>query len=588
MSMGKWFTRTAIAVTMLLGLTSSVALAQDNAPTFETVAVVSVASGDTLVEQLKAFSEVVGQDLYAEAAKEVSKNEVADAIINQAIDASKPAGIVVKVSTDGFSKQAVAFIPVKDPDLFRKFAEEKLEINIKESDEAGLYVAEKDGNTLYVKTIEGWLLFSDDSTSFGAVGDNPVPCLNGLNEKYAVAVQFLPSNVPETIREMCLLGFNKVLQEGAKQCPEKSPEADAQKAKLISMIVARARIAFTDTESATFGVRFNKETGVQFEATSTAVDGSQMARYFAKLADTKNVMAAALPEDTAVAATICLPIDSQKTEMQKFILDAFRGLVMKKLEDGKAEKIAAKASEKTGREISSEDVTNFFGRLFDAIQGEIEHAKCEAGFAIVGNPNAPALFAAVACDGKRWEGIDNDLYGVLADAAKKSGKCPIDLSELLKKDVASVNGGTIHLLTGPTWTEIAEHSKKELNEDSTTKLVGLFGEKPEVAIVYAAQGAGFVFCKDAVNAAKTGFEKIMTTEGKPVILEAFVAIKPILRMIAVCDQEKAESLTKIADEIEGSPKVSLTTTAKDRSVTTIFQIDTGILQAAKTIDQLDD
>ena len=116
----------------------------------------------------------------------------------------------------------------------------------------------------------------------------------------------------------------------------------------------------------------------------------------------------------------------------------------------------------------------------------------------------------------------------------------------------------------------------------------LFGEKPEVAIVYANQGAGFVFCKDAVNAAKNGFEKLMTVEGKPVIFEAFIAVKPLFRLSAVVEPEKSELLAKTADEIEGSPRISLTTTAKDRSVTTIFQLDTGFLKIGKMLEQLDD
>ncbi len=591
MSMGKKFMQTALAVAMLLGLACSTLWAQENAQTFKTVAVVSVAKGQDLVEQLKAFGDVIGQDLYAEASKEVSKDETADAIINQAIDDSKPAGIIIKVSTDGFNKQIVGFLPVKDAGLFRKTVEEDLGIPVKDSEEEGLYTVEKDENTLYVKTIEGWLLFSDDSTAFEAVGDDPASCLNGLDEKYAVAIQFLPSNVPATIREMCLLGFNKLLQEGAKKCPEKSPETDAQKAKLISMIVERARIAFTDTESATFGIRFHKEVGFQFEATSTAVDGSRMAKYFAKLAETKNVMAAALPENTAVAATICLPIDSQRTEMRKFVLDAVRGVVMKKLEGGKAEKIATKVSEKSGREITSQNVTDFATRLFDAVQGEVERAKCEAGIATIGDPNAPVLLAAVACDGKRWESIDNDIYGVLADAAKKSGKCPVDPNEILQKNAASVEGGSIHLMTGPTWEEIAKDSEGDIDgkvKEEVDRFSTLFGEKPEVAVVYANQGAGFVFCKDAVNAAKNGFEKLMTVEGKPVIFEAFIAIKPLFRLGTVFEPEKSELLAKTVDEIEGSPRISLTTTAKDRSVTTIFQIDTGVLKIGKVLEQLDD
>ena len=570
---GKWMAMAAVAV-----LVSSVAVMAQGGKEFKTVATVSVASGDSLVQQLKTFGDLVGENLYGSVAREVSANQSADLLINAAIDGSQPAGLVVKVSTDGFSKQIVGFVPVKNFDAVRKVAEDALKLEVKECDTDGLYTVSRDGQSIYAKPMGGWLLLSDEADAFVAVGENPAEQLDGLDQEYAFAVRFQPCNVPFTVREMILMGLNQGLRELASHCPEKSPEADAKKEKLVGMVVERGRIVLTDTESVTYGVKVDATQGLRFTAICKAVDGSGMAEYFARLAEVKNPMDGLLPDTTAIAAGIFFPVDAQKTEIRKFLFGMVRECISKELDAGAAEKIASKVSEHTDESVSAGQVTAFIHQILDAHAAGIEAAVIRGGFAVIADPGRPTFFATVGCNGKWAEEIAGQIWEMAVKAAKKSGKCPIDVEKILTPNVAEVKDASIHLLSGPTWAEIA--AAKKADSEDFKLATELLGERPQAATIFSRYGVGIVVARDPVELVKSRVAELTIVEAKPVLFEGFVSLRSMISLATMIHPSGNDAAVDAVLNASGSDpdRVTLKTTAEGRSVTTELKFDTGFIR----------
>ncbi|MDO4558790.1 MAG: hypothetical protein Q4C47_07485 [Planctomycetia bacterium] len=575
----------ALAVTWLAGFQS---YAQDVADTgkngrpekrFETVALVSVAPVESIASQLREIDRIANGHLpiIADVTKKLAECPKIENALKNGLDSTKPAGLVVQISTDGFGKRVVGFLPTKNADAIRNCAVNELGLEVNGCDEDGLYTVGKENQKIYARPVEGWILFSDESTAFGDIGENPSATLEGLDQEYAVAVRFRPCNVPSSVREMLLLLLNQGLRSAADQCPVKTPEIDAKRDQMIGMIIERCRRAFVETESATFGVKFDSQDGLLFSAVGTAVENSETAEYFGKLAKTQNVLADVVPENAAVAATVTFPVNDQRTEFRRLVLGCLHDYAK-----SQAEKIAAEASQKIGEEISADQVRTFLDQLFNALRNEVDRAKCEAGFALIAEPERSALVAAVGCDGKAWEPIAGKIWFAAVKAAARKmtdeEKSFLNPETMLETNVAGENGVTVHRISGPEPSAIE-------NKTVADKMVKLFGGKPEMAVTFAPIGAGIVLSRDGVGRTQELLETLNNVNGRPVLAQAYVSLKAFAELFsesAPDDGENKEGKDRaraILEAIGDEPgRISYTVTAEDRTVTTVVRLDLGFLR----------
>ncbi len=109
------------------------------------------------------------------------------------LDHARPWGAVVQID-QGLS--AYAFVPVTDAETL--LSELYEHVDSAEDIGGGMYhvVGTDKSQELYAKLVGNWLFVADSTRCLANVPDQPTSLLDGLNQKYDVALRLVTSNIP--------------------------------------------------------------------------------------------------------------------------------------------------------------------------------------------------------------------------------------------------------------------------------------------------------------------------------------------------------------------------------------------------------
>ncbi len=381
------------------------------------------------------------------------------------LDKSRPGGLIVQ--TDGQQVRAYGFVPVSDLDALLKV----LEPAVGRPEEAGdglLRIQGKGGGKpVFIREAHGWAFFAEQKGWLADVPDDPLSVLDGLNDRYDLAVRFYAANVPEKHRRQLIEKIKEGAAREAKRRPHESEEQFALRSKIQDEMLHSVLTIIDDVEQITLGCSLdNKERNASVEVTFIARRGSETAAAIAKLRRNRSRFAGFMLPEAALSANWSGTMPERKVAVLDAVVDAVRVQAMHDIE--RQEKPEAE------RELAKEVV----GTVLDAIEATVEKGRADGGMAVLLDPEAVTILAGgVLTDAPSLE----EAARKVVEAAKAEHP---EIGEWVCFDAGQYKSVELHTLSIPIPPDA----------DDREKVVALVGEKLEVVVglgpeaVYVAAG----------------------------------------------------------------------------------------------------
>ena len=534
----------ALLIALLLGAWGVPAVRTALAEECKPVAVVGLTSYDELMGDLEYAAELAGQPRISGGLK-LAINLFTGGKGPVGLDKSRPMGIAIRL--DGEKPDGVAFLPITDLEqLYETF--KPMIKDVTELD-GGVWKVQGKSNDKpgFVKEGNGWLFISDKAENLADTPDDPAKLLDGMTERYDVAVRLLVDNVPRKHREKLLAK----MREDAKKELQRKPHEDEVEYTIRKIVLGKlletATCAVNNIQDVTLGWSLDREAGnASLELAVTAPAGSKAAKKLAKLGQAKSEFAGFRLPEAAVSA-VCVgecPVAGRDRETLDKVIEIIRAKAFKDIE--KKEKDADKAQ--AGKQL--------IGGLLEVIGETIAEGRVDGGMAVVVDDGVTLAAGRHIAAGEKLE----ETLGQLVKAVRKEH--PEFVEKVLKTDVVEHNGVSFHTISLPI-PEHADHREKVIEAVGDPLLI-IVGIGPET--VYVAAG------KQAEKVLRTAIVRSEESASEPVPpMQLSVAVGKIAKAVAVGGKEERERVVaaKIAEALGGGD-------AKDNVNVSILPIDRGV------------
>lgn len=233
------------------------------------VAVLSIASVDTLIDEITYFAGLAGQSGVGGFV------ELAASGFLQEIDCAKPLGVLILVDHD--EPWGVGFLPVRNFDQLLQTARDKLAIGF-DSLPSGIHKMEV-GPGVYLKQHAGWLYFSDHPRHLAELPDDPVALCGGLDQQYSIALRLFVQHIPAALRDAALTQLHAQIDAGVRTAKFEDPDLDRPFLESAAQGLKRTISALvTQSDQLTAGWAVDTaHRRVYVDLQATALDGSELA-----------------------------------------------------------------------------------------------------------------------------------------------------------------------------------------------------------------------------------------------------------------------------------------------------------------------
>ncbi len=525
---------TALAAVALFVAPSSRAAAQDQKP----AVVVSVSSVDRLLSDIGYLTRAAGSPEMGGLVTLMAGQYI------QGLDTKKPAGMFLTVQ--GPIPTGVGFVAVSDFDVVLQKIEETLREPPQDLGN-GVRKVELQRNVFF-KEQQGWVFFSNDIANLADLPADPSQLLDGLHEKYQIAVRVNLQNIPQGLREMALTemkaGFERSLAE------ESDADARALQQQMGRQYLQNVEMLINDGDEITLGLAVDAERGATFlEASVNVLPGSKLARQVAGLAETTSAHTGFLLPDAAATFHLTTPVAPDDVEQARFMLQTMRKKALEEID--KDEDLPNPQAKATAKQI--------VGALIDVIQKTVEAGKLNGGAALMLAPQQVQLVAGgFVADGRAIE----REFETLIELARSDEKAKL---EDVRMRAEQHGGVDLHTFTVPV----------PADEEDARKV---FGDKLAVVVGTGPQSVYIAFGKDCVGLLKQVIDNSAAGEQQTLPVSLTLALAPTLEFAATLDDNPAAAqLAEALKRNAGKDHISLTVRPIERGVAYRLEVEEGVL-----------
>jgi hypothetical protein len=288
-------------------------LAQGQAPAKPPAVVVSLASYDKMLADLRYGGDVAGASQY------IGLLQFFAGAYTQAIDTTRPGGVMIDF--DGPMPIATAFLPVKNLQrLLDQVAEQ-----LGPARDIGDGVKRLDGpQPLFVKENGGFAFITNSADRLTNLPANPIAVLGGAEAQYDLAVTVNVQSIPEQMREMAI----EQIREGFESQMEMQQLLDEDDSdRELQERIGRNGIdnlvkVIQQSEQVSIGWAIDSKTqSTYLDVSMTAIAGTELATQMALMADAKTNFAGLLTP-AAVNVGLAGKMSADDQEQAIMLLDA--------------------------------------------------------------------------------------------------------------------------------------------------------------------------------------------------------------------------------------------------------------------------
>jgi hypothetical protein len=465
------------------------------------------------------------------------------------IDRTRPIGEITM--PDGQEEPSLFFVPTTN---FKDLLGLLSILGSPQEDGEGIYKfspPQLPGKSVYVREHNGWAFMSQVKYA-GALPDDPVTLLGGLEKEYDVAFRSFLQNVSPSQKQEMLAQAGKALN---KEVRSDAPISEALQREINVLRMRMIERFLTDADQVTLGWKFDKtakNTYIDFNV--TAAPGTSLAEGLQAFTGSKTDLAGFLNPAFAIQA---LAAQTHSKDCVDYMLAS----------SGVFRKAALEAVDKDADLASDEhkqSVKAALNELFDAIDNTFKSGQFEAGLALNLAPSLQLATGAKVAD------------GAVAEKAVK------DIIELAKGE-PWVQENVTFTPDAETYKDVRFHQIK-IKLPPTPKAQELFGESAEIYIGIGAKTAYLAAGKESLPFIKSIIDASAAAPGKAVLpLEVNLSVADVAGFVLKNDSSTAATLAEKLTPLKGKDKISLTLKPASGGVNGRLEVEAGALEAIATI-----
>ena len=263
----------------------------------KTVAVVSLSGYDRIMGDVAFFGNAAGRPGLEKQAEGMLMF-FAQGL--EGLDHKRPWGAAA-ITTDGMSMVPLVFLPVSDTKALLGSLVGLVGPANEESD--GVFSLEKNNQKFFVKEKDGWAFVSPTPEALTSTPSDPVKLLEGLNDKYELAIQVHVANVPEVYRSMFLDQLKAgALEDNMRRNPGESDDDFAMRQKVMNNLIEGITNATNEADRLTLGWAIDStEKQTAFDFTVVGKSGTNLAKQFGSLQETTSAYSGFVSPKAALA-----------------------------------------------------------------------------------------------------------------------------------------------------------------------------------------------------------------------------------------------------------------------------------------------
>ncbi len=475
-----WFQRLA-AILLLVAVSSTQLLAQGTS-----AVVVSIASVDEMMADVTYATEAAGVPQFAGLVQFMSAQYI------QSFDRKKPAGVLINFDAQSIEPNVVAFLPVTNMQQLLNLAAQQLG----PAEDVGGGVKQLNGpQPIFLKEANGFAFVSNASENLGNVPADPVAQLNGMDQKYNIAVAVNMRAVPESLRQMAVENLKAGFEAQLESLPEEQRAAQEQ---LTRNSLDQMTKFFEQGETVSMGWAIDKATkSTYFDINVTAVAGSELAGQIARMSNLKtNFAGFDLPNAAGMMSFTSVIEEADKAQAQNAIA-ALKKQAMDQLEND--------------ADLPSEEARTAAKGVLDNLMGILDATVAEGvidGGAVLTLDGGTVKFAAgmQVADGAAAQKALEELLELAADDP--------EVPEV-KLNAAQHGDVSFHTMSVPIPDEDAQKA---------------FGETLEVALGTGTKSVYIALGQGGVDLVKQVIDKSKQAANAPTVpAKLVVSLGPILK-----------------------------------------------------------
>jgi hypothetical protein len=437
------------------------------------------------------------------------------------LDTKRPWGAVIQ--TDGQQRFSIyGFIPVTDLKQLLGVVRNVPVVKVTENPADGVYEIQTPGPTLFLQQKGGWAFITNSRPDLATMPADPQKLLQGLNEKYDLAVRASIKNVPPIYRQMFTAQLQAGAEIGMQPLPGESDEDFALRQGLAKRAIQQLNTMVNELDEVLLGWAIDSQAGTSYlDFQVTALPGSKTAAQFARGATaTTNFAGFDLPGAAVTGSFAGKLTDEDVAEAKNAIAN-----------------VRVTAQRELKNQGLSPDELKLASQLLSDLLAVVENKTADAGMVLLLKPGALTLAAGgTIADGAKLEKALKQL------AAEMQKRDP-NLSQLLKLDAETYQGVRFHTLAIPT---------NEFNDEVATKLFG-----PTLNVVLGVSDTSVYLSagRDALSTLKQVIDQSKAQPGKQIPpARISLAATPIAKFVAeVAQEDEAKQVAaKVAAMLEQS------------------------------------
>jgi hypothetical protein len=542
----------AAACGLLVALTAApFAAAQESGGEMKPLAVVAFSGYDELMQDIDFLGGLGGQDGASQNLEQMLMMFTQQQGL-AGLDKSKPIGAVLQ--SDGQMPGGAVCLPVTDLNALLQVL---APFGITSEDAGdGLLQIKAQGQGVFAKQADGWVMLSLSPDMLAAVPADPSALLTPLTEQYDLAVEVNVQNLPAAYKEMAI----SAMSEGAKQgLVKQSDESDEDFSKREAQVEAQLnelKRFFNEVDRFTFGLAVDgEEKRAYLDIAYTAIDGTKLAEELAAGADAKTNFAGFVQEDAAATLSFASKVTGADAAQLDQMIATLRAQAGKAIEDEAELK----------NDASKESLKAAFNDFIDALDATLKAGVVDGGATLKMDPEAVTFVAGgyIADPSKVESGLKK-----IAEVAEQEGE---EVPEI--KWAAENQGGvTFHTMSIPV-PEGEEEARK------------VFGDNLELAVGIGKDAVFFGAGRDCIAAVNDVIAKSAASPQKPTLPMALtVSLGQIMNtakeLAPASEKPQIEMVAEMLNnEAGGRDHVKLAAEPIENGIRVRFEAEEGVLRA---------
>ncbi len=511
------------------------------------MAVVSLASYDEQMANIDFLGQLGGQQ---------NASRALDGMITmmtqgqglKGLDKSKPWGFTVL--TEGEGHRMLVFVPVSSV----KDLTDTLALFVGPAQDEGNGILKisppRSGQEFFVREQKGWAFVTDEKYE-GALPEDPLKLLSGLNAEYDLAARAYLQNIPNAMKEGAIAQLQGLLDMMINmQARDNEENAELQREALAMRVKGIEQFA-KDADQITLGWKLDKaakNTHVDF--TLTAVPGTKLAESLKGAENSQTNLSGFLNPEFAVNFLTAHTTTQAQIDETLAMTASYR----------KQAEAAVDKDEDLDSDEDRKQVKTVINQLFDVVDATIKTGKSDLGVAVNLAPEKLQVAAG----------------SMIADGAslEKALKNIVELA----KDEEEFNQNVTVKLDAENYKSIRFHQALVNVPDDEAQKV--FGEKLDVYVgvgdkaVYVAAG------KDSLAFIKSIIDSSAASANKKVLpLQLTVSVSDIFGFAASVKPDGPAAMVKDkASSLKGKDRILVTGKPISNGVTGRLEIEDGVMQ----------